>query len=500
LTLLIALAGPVAAQGYRLPQAALTVVGGAATLRYGSVESTYVDGIGWLNGWPAPPPELRDGVVVVDGTLLPWLGVDLPRIEDIRSSGESSLRIVLDLGGHDPEALAQLERRGDLGAGQQLVLELPPTLLPVELPLAVGSAELAWQQDRDGTRLAIAAGAVRYSVDVLSSPTRVVIDLLPTAPPMFTPVDREVRTGARYRRFAYANGLGGSVVHALELDPGAGELRVVGESGIPRTLSELASGGYAAINGGYFDPDTFTTIGLLTVDRGLLSAPSRNRAALATGPDGVAIARVQANAELVVAGRSLHAAQLGEGWRLATGSGAQVGTPRDGVLTLALGSVVGNRIGPVIVPEGGSALIYDPALRALAAVEPGARAELRLSYRPRAFSGASYALEAGPLLVADGRPAFEPELEGFARGQRILDEITQQAAVGVRSDGTLLFVVAEAMTAEGLVPLLLALGAERAMRLDSGSSAGLLIDGELVNRPFERRLVTALVWVPSDTP
>jgi hypothetical protein len=202
----------------------------------------------------------------------------------------------------------------------------------------------------------------------------------------------------------------------------------------------------------------------------------------------------------VVDGRSVHAADLGEGWRVATAAGALVGSPRVGVLTLARGSVVGNRIGPAAVPANGVALVYDPALRALAALEPGASAELRLSYAPGAFSVARYALEAGPLLLAEGRAAFEPELEGFARGQRILDEVTQQAAVGVRSDGTVLFVVAEAMTAQGMVPLMLSLGADRAMRLDSGSSAGLLIDGELVNRPFERRLVTALVWVPDDTP
>ncbi|MFA5595282.1 MAG: phosphodiester glycosidase family protein, partial [Trueperaceae bacterium] len=104
--------------------------------------------------------------------------------------------------------------------------------------------------------------------------------------------------------------------------------------------------------------------------------------------------------------------------------------------------------------------------------------------------------EAGPLLVKDGLAAYQPELERFATGQRILDGLTQQAAVGVTADGSTLLVVAETMRASELVPLFLSLGADRAMRLDSGSSTTLVIDGRAVNRSTERRVVSAIVLVP----
>ena len=126
-------------------------------------------------------------------------------------------------------------------------------------------------------------------------------------------------------------------------------------------------------------------------------------------------------------------------------------------------------------------------------MEPGQRIDIDVRMRPAAFESARYAVEAGPLLVRDGQPAFDPAVEAFARGQRILDAYTQQAGVGLRADGTLLLVVAETMRAEDLVGVFLGLDAQDAMRLDSGSSTALLVNGEAVNRAVSRRVVSAIV-------
>ena len=52
------------------------------------------------------------------------------------------------------------------------------------------------------------------------------------------------------------------------------------------------------------------------------------------------------------------------------------------------------------------------------------------------------------------------------------------------------------MRAQDLVPLFLTLGAQEAMRLDSGGSAALYGGGRLLNRTAERRIVSAIVVVP----
>jgi exopolysaccharide biosynthesis protein len=127
-------------------------------------------------------------------------------------------------------------------------------------------------------------------------------------------------------------------------------------------------------------------------------------------------------------------------------------------------------------------------------------------------------LQAGPLLVADGRSvvAADADPEGFSAGARQFDsDITAgrypRAALG--RAGQLLFAVAcdgrtrrdAGMTLAELAEALVALGAEEAINLDGGGSASLVHAGRLGNRPREehgidllegRPIVTAIVFDP----
>lgn len=293
---------------------------------------------------------------------------------------------------------------------------------------------------------------------------------------------------------------GPTIVHVVELAPGAVELRVVGRSGEGRTVAGWADGAVAAINAGYFDPDTFAAIGLRRIGGTLLSWPSRGRAVVGFGAPGTVVARPSTRAIVRVDGRTVVDVPLEDGEPLSwsASEGARVGSPRHGVLVVGPdGRAIRNVVGPERVPESGSALAYDPDLRPLALVDPGQRVDVGAILAPGGLNRSPWVVEAGPMLVEDGRAAFAPELEGFARGQRILDEPTQQAALGVRADGTVLFVVAERMVAEDLVPLFLSLRADAALRLDSGSSATLVADGRTVNRLLSRRVESAIVAVTS---
>jgi hypothetical protein len=124
-------------------------------------------------------------------------------------------------------------------------------------------------------------------------------------------------------------------------------------------------------------------------------------------------------------------------------------------------------------------------------------------------------LQAGPLLVADGKVAFDPDAdqEGFSRGSDQFDsDITQdrhpRAALGV-CDGELIAVTCDGRRTgvdAGLSMLELArvmvdLGAERAINLDGGGSTTHVHCGHLLNRPYSnqdqpgpqsRKVVTAL--------
>lgn len=128
-------------------------------------------------------------------------------------------------------------------------------------------------------------------------------------------------------------------------------------------------------------------------------------------------------------------------------------------------------------------------------------------------------LQAGPLLVRDGRPiVFDgADPEGFSAGQAqfdsdISDGRHPRAALALAGD-RLLAVVCDGrardeagLTFAELATVLVELGAQRAMNLDGGGSASLVCDGELRNiprgdyevvEPGGRPVSTAIVFTPA---
>jgi hypothetical protein len=131
-------------------------------------------------------------------------------------------------------------------------------------------------------------------------------------------------------------------------------------------------------------------------------------------------------------------------------------------------------------------------------------------------------LQAGPLLVADGRPALVDgeDREGFSAAAHQFDsDITRgrypRAALAT-ADERLLAVVCDGrtrrdagMTLPELADALLSLGATDALNLDGGGSASLVHGGRLRNRPREehgldlldgRTIATAIVFESRERP
>jgi len=106
-------------------------------------------------------------------------------------------------------------------------------------------------------------------------------------------------------------------------------------------------------------------------------------------------------------------------------------------------------------------------------------------------------LQAGPLLVRDGAPCVDGDVEGFSAGQGQFDsDITAgrypRAALGLRADGRLLAVACDGraddeagLTLAELAETLVALGARTALNLDGGGSTSLVCAGRLRNVPRE---------------
>ena len=144
--------------------------------------------------------------------------------------------------------------------------------------------------------------------------------------------------------------------------------------------------------------------------------------------------------------------------------------------------------------------------------------EPRIARRDELSSPGGDVLQAGPVLVADGRRVVVDgqDDEGFSAGSRQFDaDITQgrypRAALGIAGD-RLLAVACDGrtdrdagMTLCELGDALLELGASYALNLDGGGSASLVYRGQLRNRPREehgadllggRPIVTAIAFEP----
>lgn len=532
---------------YRLPDPLVTITPDAVQLRLEGRTLSYVSGIGWTPANAAAAPVVREAAVLLDGGALELLDVSLPRLEGVRASQGERVRVVFDVRLPDRRALEELEREGSLAAGETLILSLPHLLLPQTVPETVYGLALSVTSDFTRTNITLSGPPLRYRVFSLDNPTRLVVDAeilgaapipgVPLAAPEVTPdksadltdtaedaeaeFDRrdnaalvppepersreipptELYPGVVYRRLVRAIPEGDSLVDIVDIAPGRGEFRVVGAPTGARTLSDLSSGSLVGINAGYFDTQTLRAIGLLEVDDALLSYPSRNRASIGFGVGAPVISRIEAELRVRIDGRLYYSGTLTDDRvNVYTVAGGLAGRPDQGVITVAQGRVVENKVGPRRVPEEGFAIAYDPHIRELALVDEGNRAAIESDFSPSAFNRVRYAVEAGPLLVQGGRPALEPGLEAFdtVNPRSPVNRRTTRAAVGVKPDGTVLFVTATNMTTRDLVPLFLSLGAEHALQMDSGGSSTLYAAGEVLNRPayMQRKVSTAIVFVP----
>jgi hypothetical protein len=342
-------------------------------------------------------------------------------------------------------------------------------------------------------------GAVRYKVFRRTDPHKIAVVVVPTS----RATVRLPRSVA-YRKIRVPTGAGSTRAHVVTVDtrdpaisirPVLGTETVQGREATAHAATR--SDAVAAINGGFFAPSNGQPLGLVMIDRKVLSTPFPRRSVFAITEGGrPRIAEFTFRGTVRTARGSVPISAIN---RPPRAGGVAVYTPEFGPLTpyharhavVRGGVVAGLPAGRVPIPDDGYVVTATAreAERLLGALERHGPAEIRTSVEP---SGVRHALGGGPRLVRDGQVDISYSREGFRPS--LYRPRTSRSAVGITRSEKVLLVAVEGpdeentgMSLRETAALMRDLGASEAMNLDGGGSTTLVVGGRVVNRDESRQ-------------
>ena len=259
-------------------------------------------------------------------------------------------------------------------------------------------------------------------------------------------------------------------------------------------ISEIANreNAIAAINGGYFKPQTGVPLGTLMINKKLYTGPIYDRVAMGIFDNGFDMARVQLNAKIEtnIGGikidnvnqprmLSVHTIVYTPDWGKYSPPCPKYGMQlvvEEGKLTrIAYGRSQIPANGYIIV---GSQKNLKPFIKAK-------RFKLDLSINPE-WKGVNHIISGGPYLVKNGEVFVDMTAQklGSVGGRN------PRTAIGYTKDNTLIMLTADGregasigLTLMELANLMKDLGCVNAMNLDGGGSTVMYVNGQVVNKP-----------------
>ena len=341
-------------------------------------------------------------------------------------------------------------------------------------------------------------------VSMLSSPNRLVIDLLKNYQSRSEYV---IAPGLIYREYLVGRSAGPVKAHVLEVDFKAGyALRPVlsndSVAGI-EALSEMAArtpNAVAMINGPYYMRNG-EILGLLKINRTLVSTPDMPRTSFGVLPDGKLIFDTPAYSGYVElpdkSAVPIDGVNRGRGvselilyntyyayWTLTTGGGKEY-IVRDG-------KIVDIREDNSVIPEGAVVLsVSGRQAWLMADLKVGDPIKIVQTLGP-VWDKVTEAVGAGPCLVKNGEHYVTTVGEEF--GSDVAGGRAPRTALGITKDGKALLVVVDGRSRASvgytlleLAQFMLEQGAVEAMNLDGGGSSQMIIGNQIVNAPSDGR-------------
>ncbi len=447
------------------------------------------------------------------------------RVANIRTESQSwGSRIVIDLDRPTPWQVSDRRTEGvitlDASADPSLIEQFKATPPPEQRQEDEDAAPVTTQTASDQPvirvengqnqiiiRVTIPAGK-RINVFSAPNPNRLVIDLRPDAL-----VEKEIlwAPGIRWHQ-QYVN-LGESrfPVVWLEVDPRANRIlfRPIGSN--PTTqlgttpLIQMAqfSQASAAINAGFFNRKQQLPLGAIRRDNRWLSGPILNRGAIAwsdkgqfkigrfslqetlTTSTGLRFPVLFLNSGYVQAGIARYTPELGSTYTPLTDNEILIVVQNNRVTAQMPGGLANQASYPI--PADG----YLLTLRAndgsaASSLSVGTQLSLEQSTTPTDFVSYPQILGAGPLLVQNRQIVLDAKAEGFSDAFR--QQLAVRSVIGTTTTGTLILAaIHDRIGGRGpslaeTAQLMQQMGAVDALNFDGGSSTGLYLGGQLLDR------------------
>jgi len=276
-----------------------------------------------------------------------------------------------------------------------------------------------------------------------------------------------------------------------------------------RSTSQLVEEGraVAGVNGTYFASDA-APLGLLAMEREIVSYPLHDRPALLIGKNEVYVGHFFVIGKCIIRGNQYDISEVNQ---QRTPGQIVLFTPRYGDRTRTVGRglevivrkgvVTKQRYANSPIPKNGFVLSTRGDLgQELAPLTiPGTRVEINFelrSFQPGMRGSFLHAVGGGPELLRAGKKYVTKHEERFRRD--ISEGHAARTAAGITPTGELLLVVVDGKkrkggsdhpnngsTLEELADFLLRLGAEDALNMDGGGSSTMVVRNKVVNNPVE---------------
>lgn len=260
---------------------------------------------------------------------------------------------------------------------------------------------------------------------------------------------------------------------------------------------------FAAVNGSYFKPQTGVPLGILMIDKKLLTGPIYDRAALGIFEDGYKIDRVALNANINYLGKTLKVHNINQPRMLSTNvlvytsdwGNISPKIPKYGInVVIQDGKILQKTYSQVQIPANGFVIsapektineFFTAPNKKFFAKKQNTRIKLDIKTNPE-WENVLHIIGGGPMLVKDGKvfvDYIDEKLKPIA-GKN------PRTAVGYTKENNLVIVTVdgreESSVGAGLfeiAEIMRSFECEYAINLDGGGSSVMQINGKIVNSP-----------------